>query len=52
MKGFIPHIDFIIDEGHFGLAIICKFDNENDKNFFIRKLDNSLNIHKDVFYLE
>ncbi len=51
IKRFTPKINFIIEEGHFGLSINCKFENQNDKDSFIQTLGNSLNISEDGSYI-
>jgi hypothetical protein len=51
IKSFEPKIDFEIGESYFGKEINCKFENENDKDSFIRTLSNSLNISEDGTYL-
>ncbi|MBF4473799.1 hypothetical protein [Flavobacterium sp. HJJ] len=51
IKEFTPKINFVLEDGYFGLAINCNFESQNDKDSFIQTLVNSLNISEDGSYL-
>nr|WP_294928361.1 hypothetical protein [uncultured Flavobacterium sp.] len=51
IKSFEPKINFEIEDSYFGKLINCKFENEIEKDSFIKTLSNSLNIAEDGTYL-
>lgn len=51
IEGFTPKVHFVIEKGHFGLDINCKFNNESDRDSFIKTLNESLNISENGSYL-
>ena len=51
IKGFKPKVNFTIDNGHFGLEINCKFDNEKDRDSFINTLSESLRASENGSYI-
>ena len=50
IKKFIPNTNFTVNEGHFGLEINCKFENEQQKDSFIKVFSELLHINEDGTY--
>jgi len=51
IESFDPKINYITEQGSFGIEITAEFENEVDRDIFINKLSNSLKLSENGIFL-